>query len=136
MAAHDFGLKCYFMQKPLPELDDAAAVADIHKAIEYLSKLAERSGARVSMHLNPTFADRGTPLAEALLAGTWSAPRLVDVARAVRHTRHHPLPIYVGLSDEGLAVPGGSFRRPQDADWLARLEAFNRTGDLGELDER
>ena len=45
MAPYDFHLKCYFMQKPVPEMTDAEAVADIQRGIEYLEshRLGPRS---------------------------------------------------------------------------------------------
>jgi hypothetical protein len=39
----------------------------------------------------------------------------------------------VGLNDEGLAVPGGSFNREEDEDLLEKLHHFNHTGDFSLL---
>ena len=126
---YGYRLKCYFMQKPVLGMSDSAAVADIEEAIDYLSRVSERSGSRINLHLNPTFVARGTGLAEAFAAGKYTPPRLIDVARAALHSRDAPLSVYIGLSDEGLAVPGGSFLRKGEEGLVARLEDFNRTQD-------
>ncbi len=131
---HGFGLKTYFMQKPVVEMTDAEAVDDVREAIDYLARVATETGARISMHLNPTYAATGTPLATAFLAGEWHPPRLRDVVRAALHARGRGLPLYVGLNDEGMAVPGGSFARPEDGPLLEALERFNRTQDFSVLD--
>ncbi|MBI4700643.1 MAG: hypothetical protein HY744_05685 [Deltaproteobacteria bacterium] len=131
---HDFHLKCYFMQKPVEQMSDEEAVRDIERAIDYLADLVERRGAHIGVHLNPTYAARGTPLGEAFLAGRYVPPQLLDVARAVRRARGKRLRVFVGLNDEGLAVAGGSFLRPGDERLVQELERFNRTGDFAILD--
>ncbi|HOU91592.1 MAG TPA: hypothetical protein PLU22_11145 [Polyangiaceae bacterium] len=128
-----FRLKCYFMQKPVAALSDAEAVADVCAGIDYLHGVAERSQVAMNLHLNPTFVARGTPLEVEFLAGRYTPPRLRDVVRAVLHGEGKALSIFVGLNDEGMAVPGGSFLRDGDAPIVAALEAFNQTQDYGEL---
>ena len=128
-APFGFGIKCYFMQKPVPGMSDDEAVEDIRRAIDYLAGVARRFGSRINVHLNPTFAARGTPLEEAFLRGAYEPPQLRDVARAARHARGTPLSLFLGLSDEGLAVEGGSFLRPGDEPLVALLERFNREQD-------
>lgn len=134
IAPFGFHLKCYFMQKCVPEMDDEQAVSDIHHAIDYLASMAEKHKVVINMHLNPTYAARGTRLAEALEQGVYTPPLLRDVVRAVVHARGKPISLFVGLSDEGLAVEGGSFLRPGDDPFVEALEAFNRTQDTAPLE--
>ena len=134
MAPYGFRLKCYFMQKPVPEMTDDEAVADIARAIDYLSSIAGQYAVAINMHLNPTFVAQGTPLEEAFSRGEYVPPKLVDVARAARHAQGKRLSIFVGLSDEGLAVPGGTFLRQGEEALLEALEAFNRSQDYAILD--
>ena len=129
IAAYRFHLKCYFMQKPVPGISDTEAVSDIENAIDYLSGMSIRHGAEINMHLNPTYVAAGTALEPAFHNGTYTPPFLSDVARAARHAANKPLSIFVGLSDEGLAVPGGLFLREEDKHLIALLEQFNRTQD-------
>jgi hypothetical protein len=128
-----FRLKCYFMQKPVADMTDDTAVADIQAGIDYLHRVAGDANLTINMHLNPTYVARGTPLADEFAAGRYAPPRLADVARAVLHGRDKQVSIFVGLNDEGLAVPGGTFLRSEDEPLRAALEAFNRTQDYAAL---
>jgi uncharacterized Fe-S cluster-containing MiaB family protein len=130
VARHSFRLKCYFMQKPVPGFSDDAAVRDVHAAIDYLDRQAARHALPINLHLNPTYAAAGTPLEESFHRGEFAPPTLGDVARAALHAEHKALSVYIGLSDEGLACPGGSFLRPEDDHLLPLFEAFNRTQDF------
>jgi len=130
---HGFRLKCYFMQKPVPGMSDEAAVADVQAAIDYLARQAGQHGVHIDMHLNPTYVARGTPLAEAFEQGLFEPPQLLDVARAVLHAEEQDLTVFIGLNDEGLAVPGGSFIRPGEEPLVEQLERFNRSQDFGIL---
>jgi radical SAM enzyme (TIGR01210 family) len=133
MAPYGFGLKCYFMQKPVPGMTDAEAVEDVCAGLRYLAGLSSRHGVRISMHLNPTYAATGTRLAAEFSAGRYEPPRLADVARAVLAAEGSGVTVFVGLSDEGLAVPGGSFVRAGDERLLAALADYNRTQDFAAL---
>ncbi|MBA4386407.1 MAG: hypothetical protein C0404_00395 [Verrucomicrobia bacterium] len=129
IAPFGYRLKCYFMQKPVPGMTDEEAMADICRAIDFLDGIARESGIHINMHLNPTYAASGTRLGDAFTRKEYAPPHLRDVAAAVLHAKGKRLTIYVGLSDEGLAVPGGSFIRPGDEPLIAALEQFNRTQD-------
>lgn len=127
LAKYRFSLKCYFMQKPVPGISDDEAVTDIHHAIDYLNRVSAEVGTRINMHLNPTYAAAGTALESAFTAGQYQPPRLEDVARAAEAGRDTNISIFIGLSDEGLAIPGGSFLRPENQWMIDPLEEFNRT---------
>lgn len=92
LARYHFSLKCYFMQKPVPGISDPDAVADIHNAIDYLSRVSKEFGATINMHLNPTYAATGTALETAFKAGDYLPPRLEDVARAAEAGRASRFP--------------------------------------------
>ncbi len=130
LAAYNFALKCYFMQKPVPGIGDEEAVEDICKAVGYLSRVSNDLGTQISMHLNPTYAATGTALESAFKSGDYQPPRLEDVARAALAARDKNIFLFIGLSDEGLALPGGSFLRPGDQWMIEPLEKFNRTQDF------
>jgi len=131
---HDFSVKCYFMLKPVADMTDEEAVADIHRAIQYLSRLQRKHQVAINMHLNPTFVARGTVLEEQFRAGEYQPPTLLDTARAVLPAKDQPISVCFGLNDEGLAVPGGSFVRDGDAKTLKQLDRFNATQDYGPLE--
>ncbi|THB74327.1 MAG: hypothetical protein D6B28_02235 [Gammaproteobacteria bacterium] len=129
VAKYDFQLKCYFMQKPVPEMTDKQAVDDICAGIDYLSKTADKHGVKINMHLNPTYVAIGTLLEPAFNEGRFIPPKLEDVARAIYSGKGKNISIFVGLSDEGLAVDGGSFLVPGCEGIVAILEQFNQTQD-------
>ncbi|MGD8834552.1 MAG: hypothetical protein PVJ19_06410 [Desulfobacteraceae bacterium] len=134
LASYHFSLKCYFMQKPVPGMSDNEAIEDIQHAIAYLGSVANDLGARMNMHLNPTYVATGTALETAFRAGDYIPPRLEDVARAARAAREINLRIFIGLSDEGLALPEGSFLNSDNKWMIEPLEQFNRTQDFSILD--
>jgi len=135
MAPFGYHLKCYFMQKPVPGISDVEAVADIHHAIDYLSQIASTHNIHINMHLNPTYVAGGTALETAFWEGKYSPPLLEDVAEAVRHAREKSISTFIGLSDEGLAVEGGSFLLPDTQALVEKLELFNRSHDFNILEE-
>lgn len=130
----NFRLKCYFMQKPVPGMSDGEALEDIRRSINYLHDLSVKSGLCINLHLNPTYVAQGTQLERSFLAEEYSPPYLEDVARAVLCARGKSISLFIGLNDEGLAVPGGSFLRPGDEALVAELEAFNRSQNYDALE--
>ena len=130
VAPYGFRLKTYFMQKPVPGLSDEDAIRDIQMAIGYLADLVDSFKVPINMHLNPTYVARGTLLEKAFNQGEFIPPVLTDVARAALSAKGSNLSLFIGLSDEGLAVPGGSFIRPGDGPLIDTLESFNRSQDF------
>jgi len=133
LAPYRFNLKCYFMQKPVPGMSDKAAVDDIRKAIDYVGRVSKTFETKINMHLNPTYVATGTALETAFRAGHYNPPQLEDVARAAMAAQSTNVSIFIGLSDEGLAVPGGSFLRPDNQWMIEHLEQFNRSQDFATL---
>jgi len=133
IAVYGFRLKCYFMQKPVPGMSDKEAVEDIWQAARYLGKISRRHRIPINIHLNPTYVAAGTVVEQAFLEGRYSPPYLHDVAQAVYGAKDESVSVFVGLFDEGLAVPNGSFIRPGDEPIVERLEYFNRTQDFDSL---
>lgn len=130
MSEHDFTLKTYFMLKPVPRISEEDAVEDIKKGIDYLDALARKKGIEINMHLNPTYAAKGTPLADAFADGSFVPPKLESVVEIIRHAKGKSISLFIGLYDEGLAVPGGSFICAGDEGLVEKLEAFNRNQDF------
>ncbi len=134
ISPYGFSLKCYFMLTPVPGISDKDAVLDIKKGIDYLSDISEKYSIPVNMHLNPTYVATGTILEDAFANGKYQPPFIKDAIEAVLHAKNKSLSIFVGLSDEGLAVEGGSFIRPGDEPLIEGLDAFNKTGDYSLLE--
>ncbi|MBF0204340.1 MAG: hypothetical protein HQK67_08500 [Desulfamplus sp.] len=123
-----YSLKCYFMQKPVPDMDDEAAVEDIKRGIDYLSGISRQYRVSVNIHLNPTYVATGTVIEEAFKRGDYTPPYLIDVARAALHAKNKDVSMFIGLSDEDLALEGGSFIRPGEDRIIQEMERFNQTG--------
>ncbi len=132
---YGYHLKCYFMQKPVPGMSDVEAVVDIQNAIDYLSHIANKHDIHINMHLNPTYVAAGTVLETAFREGRYTPPLLEDVAVAAYHARAKSISTFIGLSDEGLAVEGGSFLLQDSQVLVDKLELFNRSHDFNILDE-
>jgi radical SAM enzyme (TIGR01210 family) len=130
MAPFGFHMKCYFMQKPVPGMSDVEAVADIHHAIDYLNQIANTHDILINMHLAT-----GTALETAFWEGRYSPPHLEDVAEAAHHAKEKSISTFIGLSDEGMAVEGGSFLLPESQALVEKLELFNRSHDFNILEE-
>lgn len=128
------GLRCYFMYRPLPGMTPATAAEDIRKALGFLDEIASTSKSEITMHINPTYVASDTPLEEAFRRGEYEPVDLDEVEALLATLSGHRVTLYVGLNDEGLAIPGGSFLKPGCEESLARLKRFNRTQDFSALD--
>lgn len=127
-----YSVKCYFMLKPVPGITDEEAIEDISNAILFLSKMSKKFGVKINMHLNPTYVAKGTKLVKPFEDGEFVPPTLIDVAKSIiigkKTLDNENFSIYIGLSDEGLAVDGGSFINNEYDRLVAKdLEEFNRT---------
>ncbi len=126
-------LKTYFMLKPVPDLSEEDAIADIVNSINYLDRISKEFNLELNMHLNPTYAAKETPLETAFFEGSFVPPKLESVKECVLAYEGKNISLYVGLYDEGLAVPGGSFIREGDEELASKLEEFNKTQDYSIL---
>jgi radical SAM enzyme (TIGR01210 family) len=135
LSPYGYRLKCYFMLKPVPGMSDSEAVEDIKQAIDYLDAISSKYEVAINMHLNPTYAARGTLLGKAFLKGKYLPPYLKDLAQATGYAEGKKISLFLGLSDEGLAEKGGSFIRKGDEHLMKRLEEFNCTQNYALLSE-
>ncbi|NCU32895.1 MAG: hypothetical protein EOM23_08195 [Candidatus Moranbacteria bacterium] len=128
-------LKTYFMLKPVVGISEQEAIVDVCKGIDYLSSLVQKYEVEINMHLNPTYVASGTVLEKNFLAGDYAPPLLESVVQVVKYAEGKNISIYVGINDEGMAVPGGSFNRntTSDRQIIEKLEIFNATQDFSIL---
>ncbi len=132
-AHHGFHIKAYFMLKPVPDMSEEEAIQDVRRGLEYLDRLAHKYDATINLHLNPTYVARGTVLERDFKAGRYSPPLLESLQRAALQAKGKRVSLYLGLYDEGLAVPGGSFVRRGDERLLRCLSRFNKAQDYSLL---
>lgn len=133
LARYKYQLVTYFMFKPLPQMTEKAAIKDIHNAINYLDMIVEKHKIQLTLYLNPTYVATGTQLETAFLKKEYYPPNLESVVEAIKPAKDTAIKVYVGLSDEGLAVPNGSFRRQGDDEIFSKLAKFNATQDYSLL---
>ncbi|MBN8608463.1 MAG: hypothetical protein J0L81_16215 [Caulobacterales bacterium] len=120
------GLRAYFMLKPLPGMSDQDAIDDLALGIDFFGSLSDTFSMPIVIHLNPTYAAAGTNLEEAFLAGAYTPPNLEHLAAFLhRRALTNRVRIHIGLNDEGLATPGGSFHQFTDPAIEAQLRRFN-----------
>jgi uncharacterized Fe-S cluster-containing MiaB family protein len=124
------------MLKPVSELADSEAIQDIQNGIDYLSQLANKYQVAINMHLNPTYVAKGTNLETLFYENKYQPPTLEQTMQVVKHAQNKNLTIFIGLSDEGLAVEGGSFIRDleKEAELISKLEMFNISQDFNILE--
>lgn len=128
---YGFGIRTYFMLKPVASMGTYAAIRDIHQAIKYLGETRVNN---CVMHLNPTYVAGKTSLEKAFNRGEYKPPTLMDAALSILPGAMYPgIGVFLGLNDEGNAVAGGSFRRRGDEAIADALENFNRTQDYRKL---
>ncbi|RKZ80775.1 MAG: hypothetical protein DRR19_23080 [Candidatus Parabeggiatoa sp. nov. 1] len=133
VARFDYQLKTYFMLKPIPDMSDEEAVADIVNAVVYLDSISERYNLKINLHLNMTYVSTGTELMEAFENNQYSLASLSLVPKAILAAENTRLTVYVGLYDEGLAIKGGHFEKVGNLQLIKMLQQFNQTQDYGLL---
>ena len=131
-----FPISCdvYVLLKPLNgRLTSKELIAEAVQTIIHLDKLGKYFKIPVSVRLNPTFVAEGSHLHEKFLQADYSPPTLKDVITVLKkiHLEGIELPIFIGLSEEDLAVYGGSFKRDKTIDQLyyESLKIFNYSQD-------
>ena len=128
--AGEVGLKVWATLSP-PSGTKEIARWPLEQRQQYYYDCAERFARLAGKY--PTFVAFGTPLEQSFRNGEYTAPRLIDVARAALHAETRNISVFIGLYDEGLAVEGGSFLREGETELVRALELFNKTQDFNIL---
>jgi uncharacterized Fe-S cluster-containing MiaB family protein len=108
--------RAYFLLKPYP-LSDDEAVEDVIDGMRFLAKLQSAYEVKTAMHLNPVYVAAGTKLETHYNHGEYLPPKPELIGRTLLEIRAlwekmNPTKvpgICLGLSDEGMALPRGSF---------------------------
>lgn len=107
-------LTAYVLFKPEQSMTDEAAVAEAAASIDYLDEACRSRGIPLDIRLNPMYAAAGSKWATiAHRSPDYRPPRLTDVMRVAARKRRLDLPIYIGLSTEGLD-DGSSYLARED----------------------
>jgi radical SAM enzyme (TIGR01210 family) len=108
-------LTAYVLFKPDPEMTDGDAVVEADRTMRFLRAECEQRDVRLTIRLNPMYVARGTDWARrAARLPAYRPPNLDDVVGlATRHSAEG-LPVYVGLTSEGLSERADTYRgRPE-----------------------
>jgi radical SAM enzyme (TIGR01210 family) len=137
LATAGCGVRAYVMLKPthISHWTDDEWVHEAVATIGHLVALARRHGTGIRVQVNPAYVAPGTKLDSLFRSGGYRVVQFRDVLRVLLQAEGFGVPIQVGLDDEGLAVPGGTFLESADApEWGRRLLAdFNCDQDYSRI---
>jgi radical SAM enzyme (TIGR01210 family) len=121
-------LTAYVLFKPSPFMTDKEAEGEASDSIDFLAAECESRHIDLTIRLNPTYCAEGSTWAErAASCQDYQPPRLTDVLALARRKRREGVPVYVGLSTEGLDARSGTYRAREDfsSALLKAVIAFN-----------
>jgi radical SAM enzyme (TIGR01210 family) len=122
-------LTSYVLLKPGPTMTEEEGIREATLTIHYIAELCQRYCTDFVIYLNPVYAAKGTPLAQAFLLNQYKPPRIQSVVQVIQETRHLNVRIYVGLWSEGNAEGSGDYTIRKDYEPQIRnaLKRFNKT---------
>ena len=129
VASGGAALNAYVLFKPSWLMTDDDAVSEARASIEFLMKECKERAIPLAVRLNPMYVASGTAWqVQADRAGGFVPPRLTDVLAVAMEFRQRGLPVYLGLTSEGLASASGTYAARDDfsREVLRRAKAFNR----------
>lgn len=108
-------LGAYVLFKPSPAMSDDEAFVEADRTIDYLAGECRRRHISLYIRLNPMYVATGSKWGE-LAAATpdYQPPRLTDVMRLAEKKAREGVPIYIGLSTEGLGENWGTYLARED----------------------
>jgi archaeosine synthase beta-subunit len=121
-------LTCYIVYKPVPDMNDAEAFIEAEKSIDYLVDQCRKRSICLNIRLNPMYCARDSAWASlAKNSRSYKPPRITDIMRLAEKKVQEGLPIYIGLSTEGLEEIGGSYTYREDftPHLIGMLKQFN-----------
>ncbi len=132
LAAVGAELTTYVLYKPDPEMDDNAAWAEAESSIDYVRNSCLQRGIPLTIRLNPMYVAQGTPWARRVeKLENYQPPRLSDIVALAEKKRAEGLPVYLGLTSEGLSDEDKTYRGREDFDSGLLKQAIVMNGDKG-----
>ena len=107
-------LTAYVLFKPDPHMSDEDAIVEAEQSICFLEEHCRARDVPLTVRLNPMYAARGTQWEKDAEEAGYSAPRLSDVLALARKASARGVPVYLGLTSEGLASEDKTFRSRED----------------------
>ncbi|KAF0216246.1 MAG: Fe-S oxidoreductase [bacterium] len=125
-------LTSYVMLKPGPNMTDEEGIKEAVQTAQYIGEKCSKENTECVIYLNPTYVARDSRLAHQMKETGYRPPKIHDVMRTVIGIKNLGLPVYVGLSSEGLSIADGDVRSSEGFDRKAKraVKKFNRDQDV------
>jgi archaeosine synthase beta-subunit len=128
LAAIGLDLTAYVLFKPAPDMTDQEAYAEARRSIEFLRDECGERGIGLTVRLNPMYlAEESAWAQRAAALPDYAPPRLSDCLRLAEEMAADGVPVYLGLSAEGLSDPTGTYMTREDfgRDLMKAAKVFN-----------
>jgi archaeosine synthase beta-subunit len=123
-------LTCYVLFKSDPAMDDGQAWEEAEASISYLQQACRERTIQLTIRLNPMYVAKGTAWARrASSIEDYQPPRLSDVISLAEKKRAEGLPVYLGLTSEGLSNQRNTYRGREDFTPVLLKQAIIMNGD-------
>ena len=111
----DAELTTYVLFKPDPAMNDDQAWEEAEASIDYLQQACRQRAIPLTIRLDPMYVAKGTARARrASTIENYQPPRLSDVISLAEKKRAESLPVYLGLTSEGLSDQQDTYRGRED----------------------
>lgn len=108
-------LTAYMLYKPSPLMTDDEAYEEAEETFNFLDRETSSRGIKLSVRVNPMYSATGSKWSElARNTPMYQPPKLTDVIKFVNRKVDLGLPIYIGLSSEGLNSGEGMYKARED----------------------
>lgn len=121
-------LTAYILYKPDPSMTDRAAYDEALRSVEFLANECAIRDIALSLRLNPMYVAKGSPWAKRVeRMAEYLPPRLTDCMKLAEEITHTGLPVYIGLSTEGLGEEKDTYMAREDYDpqLIKAVKTFN-----------
>ena len=115
LATTDIPLSAYVLYKPDPAMTDGDAWQEAKRSIQFLQMQCSSRDIPLEIRLNPMYRSRGSrwdTVASEIPA--YTPPRITDAMALAEEMTAAGVPVYIGLSTEGLADDDGTYRARED----------------------
>lgn len=122
-------LTCYILYKPSQTMSDHDAFIEASASVDYLFEQTRKRNVQLSIRLNPMYAAQDSHWTDiAKQTPCYSPPKLTDILKLAESKRHLEIPIYIGLSTEGLDNGNNySVREEYSHDVVKQIMLFNNS---------
>jgi archaeosine synthase beta-subunit len=108
-------LTAFVLYKPSFAMTDQEAFREAEASIDYVRRECDLRNIPLTVRLNPMYAAHRSKWAgQAFASSDFKPPRITDVLALAMKKREQGIPVYIGLSTEGLTSLQGSYMARED----------------------